>query len=223
MVYTRDELERLAHLCLQYNLTIVADEIHSDLILDGCHVPIAALSPEVERRTLTIIAPSKTYNLAGLACSVAIIPDADMRKAVAEEVWGTGLHVNLLGLVAADAAYRRADDWLNELIAYLRANRDFVIDYLAERAPEIRLTRPQGTYMSYLDLSRLPLPADQSASQYLEQVGRVALNAGDSFAGVMAQRPRDYFARLNFACPRDRLREGLERIVSAVQALPRHS
>jgi cystathionine beta-lyase len=223
IVYTRQELERFAHLCLQHNLIIVADEIHSDLILDGCHVPIAALSPDVERRTLTIIAPSKTYNLAGLACSAAIIPDADMRKAVAEEVWGTGLQVNLLGLVAADAAYRLADDWLNELIVYLRANRDFLIDFLAERAPEIRLTRPQGTYMSYLDLSRLPLPAGQSASQYLEQVGRVALNAGDTFAGVMAQRPKDCFVRLNFACPRDRLRQGLERIVSAVQALPLHS
>lgn len=217
MVYTREELARLAEICLRHNITILADEIHSDLILDGQHTPIATLSPEVAQHTLTLIAPSKTYNLAGLACSIAIIPEEATRRAVMAEVWGTGLHVNVLGLVAANAAYRHANDWLAAVIAYLRANRDFMIDYLAERAPSIRLTRPAGTYMSYLDLSAVPLPAGQSAAQYLEAVGRVAVNAGDTFAGVMAQRPRDTFVRLNFACPRERLRDGLERIVHAVQ------
>ncbi|MFQ3673602.1 MAG: MalY/PatB family protein [Aggregatilineales bacterium] len=220
MVYTRAELERFAQICLKHNVTIVSDEIHSDLILEGQHTPIASLSPEVEQRTLTLIAPSKTYNLAGLACSIAIIPDEATRKAVIAQVWGTGLHVNLLGLVAADAAYRYANGWLTEALAYLRGNRDLVIDYLAERAPDIRLTRPQGTYMTYLDLSAVPLPAGQSASQFLEQTGRVAVNAGDTFAGTMAQRPPDRFVRLNFACPRERLRNGLERIAAAVQALP---
>lgn len=220
MVYTRDELERFAQICLKHNITIVSDEIHSDLILEGQHTPIASLSPEVEQRTLTLIAPSKTYNLAGLACSVAIIPDEATRKAVSAQAWGTGLHVNLLGLVAADAAYRHANGWLAEVLAYLRGNRDLVVEYLAERAPDIRLTRPQGTYMTYLDLSAVPLPAGQSASQFLEQTGRVAVNAGDTFAGTMAQRPPDRFVRLNFACPRERLRDGLERIAAAVQALP---
>ncbi len=220
MVYTRAELERFAQISLKHNLTILADEIHSDLILDGQHTPIASLGPEVEQRTLTLIAPSKTFNLAGLACSIAIIPNDETRQAVTQQVWGTGLHVNLLGLVAADAAYRHANGWLAAALAYLRENRDLMVDYLAERAPSIRLTRPQGTYMSYLDLSALPLPADQSASQFLEQVGRVALNAGDTFAGTMAQRPVDRFVRLNFACPRFRLRAGLERIVHAVESLP---
>jgi cystathionine beta-lyase len=219
MVYTRDELERFAQICLKHNVTIVSDEIHSDLILEGQHTPIASLSPEVEQRTLTLIAPSKTYNLAGLACSMAIIPNEATRKAVIAQAWGTGLHVNLLGLVAANAAYRHANGWLAEVLAYLRANRDLVVDYLAERAPDIRLTRPQGTYMTYLDLSAVPLPAEQSASQFLEQTGRVAVNAGDTFAGTMAQRPPDRFVRLNFACPRERLRDGLERIAAAVQAL----
>lgn len=218
MVYTREELARLAEICLKYNVTIVSDEIHSDLILDGHHTPIASLSPEVEQHTLTLIAPSKTYNLAGLACSIAIIPDETMRKAVIAAAWGTGLHVNLLGLVAANAAYRHANGWLAALLDYLRANRDLVIEYLAERAPNIRLTRPAGTYMSYLDLSAVPLPAGQSAAQYLQTAGRVALNAGDTFAGTMALRPPDTHVRLNFACPRDRLREGLERIARAVQA-----
>ncbi|XWX03380.1 PatB family C-S lyase [Aggregatilineales bacterium SYSU G02658] len=220
MVYTRAELERFAQISLQHNLTILADEIHSDLILDGQHTPIASLAPEVEQRTLTLIAPSKTYNLAGLACSIAIIPNDETRKAVTQQVWGTGLHVNLLGLVAADAAYRHAGSWLTATLDYLRGNRDLMVEYLAERAPSIRLTRPQGTYMSYLDLSALPLPAEQSASQFLEQVGRVALNPGDSFVGTMAQRPLDRFVRLNFACPRFRLRAGLERIVHAVESLP---
>lgn len=218
LVYSPELLARLAEICLRHNITIVSDEIHSDLILEGRHTPIAALSPEVQDKTLTLIAPSKTFNLAGLACSIAIIPNDATRKAVTETLWGTGLHVNLLGLVGAHAAYAYGDEWLTQALAYLRENRDTLVDFIAENLPQVRTTVPAATYMAWLDFSNLPTPDDVPIAKYLAEVGKVGLNAGSTFQSAIGSRGRDSFARLNFGTPRARLLEGLGRILKAANA-----
>ena len=217
MVYSRDDLSKLADICLRNKLTIISDEIHSDLMLEGKHIPIATLSPEIEQNTLTLIAPSKTYNLAGLGCSIAIIPNDDTRKAVMEMVWGTGLHVDLLGLIAANAAYRHGNEWLAEALVYLRANRDFAVQYLAEHLPQIKTTNPQATYMLFLDCSAIATPDNMAMDKFFAEKAKVGLNAGNAFRNVNATTDRDAFVRLNFATTRARLTEGLEKMKAAVE------
>lgn len=215
-VYTRAELERLADICLRNNVTIVSDEIHSDLILEGRHIPIASLSTEVADKTLTLIAPSKTFNLAGLCCSIAIVSNEAMRKAVMEATWASGLHVNTLGLVAADAAYRHAGDWLEAMLQHLRGNRDFLTAFVAEHLPGVKTTIPMATYMSFLDFSAIPTPDNMPFHKFCADVAKIGLNAGNGFRNVNAASDRDSFVRLNFACPRWRLEDGLLRLKTAI-------
>src|SRR5207245_8730739 len=137
-VFSRDALRRLAEVCLRRGLAIVADEIHCELTLDGQrHTPIASLAPEISERTITLMAPSKTFNLAGLKCSVAIIPNAALREKFVNGRIDLVQTVNVFGYTAAFAAYRDGQPWLDELLRYLEANRDFVADYVRARLPGV--------------------------------------------------------------------------------------
>lgn len=209
--YTRDDLERLAALCLKHKTVICSDEIHSDLLLDpqAQHVPIATLSPEVAHNTITLIAPSKTYNLPGLSCSVAIIQNPELRRAVAEAMQGMGLHVNVLGAVAGEAAYRLGDDWLRAVLAHLRANRDYLVDFVRHNLPQLRITAPEATYLAWMDCRNLTIEGE-AHSFFLKQA-RLAFNPGTFFGAVGAG-----FVRLNFACSRATLDEALERLQAAL-------
>lgn len=216
MAFSRAELERLAEICLKHNVTICADEIHSDLLLDpdAKHIPIASLSPEIEAQTITLIAPSKTYNLPGLGCSLAIIPNNELREQYRRAVWGMGLHVNIMGYEAARAAYQHGDEWLSEVLAYIRANRDYALQRLREELPQVSSTVPEATYLMWLDLSGLPLSDGQQASDYLLKEAKVALNAGNFFAAP------EHYVRLNLACARSTLETALDRIRDTVAKLP---
>jgi cysteine-S-conjugate beta-lyase len=217
LVYTRQELETLAQICLRNKVMIVADEIHSDLILEGKHTPIASLSPEVAEQTITLIAPSKTYNLAGLGCSIAIVPNDATRKSLMEMVWGTGLHVDLLALNATHAAYTQGQEWLEQVLVYLKGNRDFLVGYIGENIPQLKTTVPHGTYLAYLDGTNVTTPNNMPVHQFLLEQAKVALNAGNPFHNVNAGSGRDNFVRLNFATSRQRLTEALGRIEQAVK------
>jgi len=206
-VWERPELSRLAEICLERGLVIVADEIHCDLVYSGHqHVPIASLGPEVERRTITLMAPSKTFNLPGLKSSIAIIPDAGLRERFVAAQLDLVKAVNVLGYTATLAAYRDGQPWLDELLRYLEANRDFLADYVESRLPGISMAKPEGTYLAWLDCRGAGLPKDDPYSFFLERA-KVALNDGTTFG-----RPGRGFVRLNFACPRSILTEGLERM-----------
>jgi cystathionine beta-lyase len=211
-VWRRDELLRLAELCLARDLAIVSDEIHGDLVFSGhAHVPIASLAPEIAERTMTFVAPSKTWNLAGLKCGLAIIPNAALRERfVAARVDMVG-SVNIFGYQAALAAYREGGPWLEALLRYLEPSRDFVAEYARKHFPGVVVTSPEGTYLSWLDCRGMGLPADPFAF-FLERA-RVALNDGPTFG-----RGGQGFVRLNFASPRTMVAEGLERMR---EALPR--
>jgi cystathionine beta-lyase len=215
-VFTRDELGGMARICLERDLAIIADEIHCDLLYAGQrHVPIASLAPEVERRTITLMAPSKTFNLAGLKVSVAVIPEASLRERfMAARGDFVQAQVNIMGYAAALAAYRDGDAWLTDLLRYLEANRDFLADYVRRELPGVSMTRPEGTYLAWLDCRGAAAAAADPFTFFLEQA-KVALNDGALFG-----RGGRGFVRLNFGSPRAMLTEGLERMRRALTGKP---
>jgi cystathionine beta-lyase len=215
-VWRRAELERLAELCLARGLAIVADEIHGDLVFAGHrHVPIASLAPEIAERTLTLMAPSKTWNLAGLKFGLAVIPNAALRERFAAGRADLVYGVNILGYTAALAAYRDGGPWLLALLRYLEASRDFLVEYTRKRLPGIVVTPPEGTYLAWLDCRRATIPGGDPFTFFLERA-RVALSDGATFG-----RGGAGFVRLNFGCPRSILAEGLDRMRQALAAARR--
>jgi cystathionine beta-lyase len=211
-VFTRDELAGMAQICLERDLPIIADEIHCDLLYQGQrHIPMASLGPEIEQRTITLMAPSKTFNLAGLKVSVAVIPNAPLRERfMAARGDYVQTQVNVLGYAAAFAAYRDGDAWLGELLRYLEANRDYLADYVRRHLPGVTMTPPEGTYLAWLDCRGAGAAAADPFTFFLERA-KVAFNDGALFG-----RGGRGFVRLNFGSPRSILTEGLERMRRAL-------
>ncbi len=211
-VFRRDELERMAEISLCHELTIVSDEIHCDLTFsNNQHIPIAALAPEIARHTITLIAPSKTYNIAGLECSFAIIPDTALRQQYLSARRGLTPWVNLFGLEAARAAYADGDEWLAQALSYMEGNRDYLHSFLQQHMPQIKMWRPEGTYLGWLDC-RVLASRQQTPYQFFLQHAKVALNEGATFGPG-----GEGFVRLNFGCPRAILHEALDKMLRAVQ------
>jgi len=213
-VFTREELLRMAEICLRHDLIICADEVHGDLIYHGYrHVPIASLDPEIEARTVTLLAPSKTFNLAGLKSSLAVVPNRALREkfiAARADMVQAG---NILGYTAMLAAYRDGQPWLDELLRYLESNRDFLVKYVRSNFPKIEMGVPEGTYLAWLDCRKAGVPGHDPFTFFLE-AGRVAFNDGKTFG-----RGGEGFVRLNFGCPRALLEQGLERMTTALAPL----
>ncbi len=208
-VWRREELEGLAEICLRRGLIVVSDEIHCDLVLPGHrHLPTASLSGEVARRTVTLLSATKTFNLAGLGGSLAVIPDPELRRRfrAAKEAQWTGV-ANALSVVAAEAAWRHGAPWLERVLAYVAANYRFLTDFLAARLPAARVFPLEGTYLAWLDLRPLGL-SDAELKRRILHSARLWLDDGPMF-GTGGQG----FQRLNLACPRAILREALERLV----------
>jgi cystathionine beta-lyase len=210
-VFRRGELERLAEVCLRHDVLICSDEIHSDLVYPGAgHLPIASLSPEVSRRTVTLMAPSKTFNIPGLRCSFAIVQAPDLRRRVAGDHGGDFADVNNLGLVAATAAYRDGQPWLDDVLRYLESNRTIVVDFVRRELTGVATVAPEATYLAWLDFRQSGVEGDPY--EFMLQHARVALSPGPSFGTGGGG-----FARLNFACPRATLTEALTRMKQAME------
>jgi len=207
--FDRDELLAVATFCERHDLVICADEIHNELVLarDKRHIPIASLDPAIARRTITLMAPSKTYNIPGLGASVAIISDPELRGRFRKAMAGIVPHPNVLGLVAALAAYRDCHAWRDDLLAYLRGNRDLVDREIAS-VPGLSVSPVEATYLSWIDARALPV---ENAATFFEQAG-VGLSDGAPFAGTG-------YVRLNFGCARSLLVEALARMKRAVATL----
>ncbi len=210
-VWRRDELVKLGEFCVRHNLLLCSDEIHCDLILDDLpHIPTALLGEEVAQRTITLMAPSKTYNIPGLGTSLAIIPEAKLRAQFVRAGAGVMAEVNALGYVACEAAYRDSEPWRQALLGCLRGNRAFLLDFVARELPGVISAAPiEATYLAWLNVSALKLP-DPIA--HFEAHG-VGLSDG-AFYGV----PRGACVRLNFGCPRATLTEALQRMKRALAA-----
>jgi cystathionine beta-lyase len=212
-LWGRAELEGLAQACLRRDLWIIADEIHCELLLDGRqHAPIAALSPEVEARTITLMAPSKTFNLPGLKCAVAVVPDAGLRARFAAANADLVSKLGVLGYTAAVAAYREGEPWLEALLVYLKDNRDFLGRQVRATLPGVRVFPAEATYLAWLDCRQARLPGHDPYTFFLERA-KVALNDGRAFGPG-----GEGFVRLNFACPRPLLTEALQRMARALAA-----
>ncbi|PSJ48116.1 aspartate aminotransferase [Zobellella endophytica] len=205
-IYTRDELLAINDIARRHDLVVCSDEIHCDLLLDEGkrHLPYAALDEDAANRSIILMAPSKTFNIAGLCCSFAIVPNDELRTRFTRAARGIMADVNLLGFVAAEAAYRDGDGWLEAQLAYLRQNRDLLVERL-NRVPGVRVLAPEATYLAWVDISALQL---EDPIGFFEQAG-VGLSPGGQFGG-------SDFVRLNFGCPRAMLDEALHRMVAAI-------
>lgn len=208
--FTRQELEQIAAICLRHRVVICSDEIHCDLVYPGRrHIPIAALGAEIAQNTITLMAPSKTFNIPGLHGALAIVPNRQLRHKLQMARQGLVGSVNLLGQVATAAAYRQGQDWLDALLQYLQGNRDFLYDYVRRELPGITMVKPEATYLAWLDC-RSSRAAANPAKFFLEKA-RVGLNDGAEFG-----RGGEGFVRLNFGCRRALLQQALEQMKNAL-------
>jgi cysteine-S-conjugate beta-lyase len=204
-VFSRADLEVLIAFCQRHSLTLCSDEIHSDLIYaENQHIPVAMLSPDFAPQTITLVAPSKTFNMPGLGNAAAIVPDKALRTKIQMAMFYLGAMPNALGHAAANAAYTYGDDWLAALMTHLQGNRDFIIEYARERMPGVRVTRPEATYLTWMDFRDLHL---ENPFKFFLENAKVALTNGADF-GAEGQG----FARLNFGCSRSMLEQALEKM-----------
>ena len=211
-VLDRSELTFLAETCLKNDLVICSDEIHSDLVYPPHqHIPIAALDPDIAARTISLFSPSKTFNVAGLKTAAAVITNPDLRKTFLAACRGLVGKPNILGTTAFQAAYQSSADWLDKLLVYLGENRQLVQQFIAQELPALQAYPPEGTYLAWVDCRNLNL---EDPYQFFLDEAQVAFNPGRWF-GDQGKG----FVRLNFACPRNTLREGLDRMKSALDSL----
>ncbi|CAI1588411.1 Cystathionine beta-lyase PatB [Serratia quinivorans] len=208
-VYRRQELLEHHEFALAHELTVCSDEIHCDLLLEpgGEHIPFATLNEDAAQRSITLMSPSKTFNIAGLGASMAIVPNPQLRQKLARARSGIVPEVDVLALVAAQAAYQHGQDWLDALLSYLRANRDLVTERI-NAMPGLLLQPIEATYLAWIDCSQL---AVDNPHAFFEQAG-VGLSPGLDFGNR-------HFVRLNFGCRRELLSQALDRMMLATQTL----
>ncbi|MGB0408654.1 MAG: MalY/PatB family protein [Opitutales bacterium] len=209
-VFTVEELTKVADFCERHDLILISDEIHCDLIFDekAKHTVTAALNGSIAQRTVTLMAPSKTYNLPGLACAFSVIEDATLRLQFQKTIRGIITEVNCFGYAACEAAYNHGEPWRQALLRYLRSNYELVDEYIKTELPRIKFRPMEATYLAWLDVTALGL---DHPAQFFEQHG-VGLSDGTPFGDKQ-------HVRLNFGCPRERLVEGLHRMKQAVGTL----
>jgi cystathionine beta-lyase len=213
-LWGREDLIKLGDIVIGHGATVISDEIHCELLFKGYqHISFASISKEFEKNCIVCMAPSKTFNLAGLGASSIIIPDKKLRDRFNEARAGTAHSPNLFGLVAMEAAYHYGDEWLTQLLDYLQGNLDFTLTFFAERIPRISVIKPQGTYLIWLDCRALGMD-DRALSSFIREKARVGLDDGFLFGSGGSG-----FQRMNIACPRSLLEEALRRIENAVNSL----
>lgn len=205
-VYSRQELEAIAGLAEEKDLLVISDDIWSDLILEPSlrHVPYASISQKAAQHSITLMAPSKTFNIAGLSCAVAVIPNPKLRASYRKKMRGLMPDMNYLGLVAAQAAWEGGHDWLEALKVHLNANLDILESWLKD-FPQVGYQRPQATFVAWLDVSSLQLANPTQA--FLD--GGVALSPGDAYGQAT-------HVRLNFGCSAEQLKEALQRMAKVL-------
>ena len=210
-VFTVLEMEKFADICLRHKVLICSDEIHCDIVYEGHkHIPIASLSPEISKITSTFMAPSKTYNIAGLHASVAIIQDEERRNKYLDFKRYLVSDPGLLALVAAKAAYEHGDEWLREQLAYLQANRDYLDAVLPKALPGVSWSKPEATFLGWLDFRQSGIEGD--LQKFFIDHARVALNDGDSFG-----KGGEGFLRINFGCTRATLEKAINQMSDAMK------
>ena len=211
-VWTKEELLEVAKIAERHELYIISDEIHADFVYGGKHhTPMASVSEYAMEHTITAFAPSKTFNVAGLCQSYVVIPNKKLYNAYDATYNAFDLGDNVFGMTALTAAYTKGEEWLTEMLQYLEANRDFTVEYIRENIPEISVWSPEGTYLLWLDCSKLNLENDELNQFFLEKA-KVKMNPGYRFGAQCST-----YMRLNIGCPRAQLQEALARIEKAIK------
>jgi cysteine-S-conjugate beta-lyase len=213
-VWTQNELSRLAEICLKYNVLMLSDEIHCDLVYKSFkHIPLASLSPKIAALTITAIAPSKTFNLSGLSSASVVISDEIMRNKFTQTL--DHLHIgggNILGNIASEAAFTGGDDWSKQLMEYLGKNLDFMESILEKYLPKIKMIRPEATFLVWLDCRGLNLD-DAGLKDFFLYKAKLGLNPG-----IMFGPGGEGFMRMNIGCPLSVIKQALEQLRVAVNA-----
>ena len=206
-VYSKSELKELASFCTRHNLILISDEIHCDLIFDSSveHHMTATIDKELADRTITLMAPSKTYNLPGLACAYSIIENSKLKHQFDKSIRGIITEINCFGYAACEAAYNFGEPWRRALLAHLLDNYQYLKDFLATKIPQIEFKPMQATYLAWLKVENLNL---EKPAQFFEAHG-IGLSDGTPFGD-------SNYLRLNFGCSKDRLSEALERMHSGL-------
>ncbi|MFZ2097017.1 MAG: MalY/PatB family protein [Anaerolineales bacterium] len=216
-VFRKDELEHMAEICLRRGVVICSDEIHCDLVFKGHkHIPIASLDPEIARHTVTLMSPTKTYNVAGLQCSFAIVQDETLRKKLVDSMRGLVMWVNLMGMNAALVAYRGGQEWLNQVLSYLEKNGEILAETARLQLPGVEMVKPEGTYLAWLDCRESGIQGNQC--EFFLKEARVGFNDGATFG-----KGGEGFVRMNFACTREVLTQALERMKAALEKVTPYS
>lgn len=211
-VWTKEELRKLGDMCIKNNITVIADEIHGDLVYDGKrYTPFASISEEFRLNSISCLSATKTFNIAGLQASFAVFPDKEMHDKFDEFLGILDIkRNNCFSLVAMEAAYAKGGEWLDQVLVYIRDNMKFVNEYCEKHMPQIKANMPEGTYLVWLDCNDLGL-SDDALNDFFVNKARVALDGGSWFG----EEGKGYM-RINVACPRATLKEGLDRIKEAI-------
>jgi cystathionine beta-lyase len=208
--FTPDEMRQIGEICLKHDMVICSDEIHCDLLMgDTKHKPFACISPEISDRCITLMSPSKTFNISGLGAAYAIVQNRDLRHLFKKKVDGVHAEINMAGIATFKAAYKDCNQWLTELLQYLLRNRDLYLDFVLNNLPGIKTTVPEATYLTWLDCRQLSI--EGNPYQFFLQNARVALNDGVPFG-----EGGEGFVRFNFACPRSQMISALEKMQAAL-------
>lgn len=212
-VWGQEELLSLGQFCLEHEITIISDEIHSDLVYSNYkHTVLSSLSKELEQNTIVCNAPSKTFNIPGIPASNVIIANKKLRSAYHRVLRESGLTLpNVFAVTAVEAAYTYGEAWLDELLLYLEDNYRLAASFLVERIPEIKVVEPEGTYLLWLDCRNLGLN-DEELDTFIKEKARLLLEPGTIFGTGGSG-----FQRMNIACPRSQLVEALQRLEKAVR------
>ncbi|MDR1773952.1 MAG: pyridoxal phosphate-dependent aminotransferase [Clostridioides sp.] len=214
-VWTREELQRLGDICIKNDVTVISDEIHNDIIMSGNkHTSFASISEDFANISVTCMSPTKTFNLAGLQVSYIICKDIEKREKIQNEF--SRLHLsdnNAFSLVALEASYNFGESWLDNMTQYIEKNFDFALDFINKNIPQIKTYKPESTYLMWLDFSDVST-CDDKISKALIEIGKIGLNSGANY-GLGGE----CFYRLNIACPKETLVDGLNRIKKAVDYL----
>ena len=212
-VWKRGELQKMSDLCLKYKVRVISDEIWRDIIMPGHkHIPTASLGKEIENNTITCFSPTKTFNIAGLQASFVTFPRREEWEKFDNELGILDIKRNSpFSLVAFETGYTKCDEWVNQLVEHLNGNMDYVINFIREKIPEIKVKKPEGTYLMWLDFSALGL-CKEDTSKFMQEKCKIALDDGFWFGenGIG-------FERMNIACPRYMVKEGMNRIEKAVK------
>lgn len=210
-VWTKEELTRLGDICVKHHVTVVSDEIHEDFVFKGKHQVFANIKKEYEEITVTCTAPSKTFNIASLMISNILIPNPELKRKFKYQMDAAGIsQLNVLGLVACEAAYEHGEEWYQEMKAYVKENIEFVKQYVEEQLPGVNMVEHEGTYLVWLDFRGTGLSVEELDDKIINQA-KLWLDSGKIFGSC-----GEGFQRINVACPRKVLEEALERIKNAV-------